>query len=67
MTYTWKHGNYQHLGANIQKCIKIDAETQTIIENVKGRSFSDSMRKQKIIRKEKKGRYIIRFALLMDA
>lgn len=43
MTYTWKHGNYQHLGANIQKCIKIDAETQTIIENVKGRSFSDKV------------------------
>lgn len=42
--YTWKNGIYQHIGANIQKTIKIDAETQEIIEAVKGRSFSDRVR-----------------------
>ena len=42
--YTWKNGNYQHMGANIQKSIKIDAETLEIIEEVKGRSFSDKVR-----------------------
>ncbi len=43
--YTWKNGRYQHTGANIQKTIKIDAETQEIIDAVKGRSFSDKVRK----------------------
>lgn len=42
--YTWKNGNYQHVGANIQKSIKIDTETLEIIEAVKGRSFSDKVR-----------------------
>lgn len=42
--YTWKNGNYQHVGANIQKSIKIDAETLEVIEAVKGRSFSDKVR-----------------------
>lgn len=42
--YTWKNGNYQHVGANIQKSIKIDAETMEIIEAAKGRSFSDKVR-----------------------
>ncbi|WP_251210116.1 hypothetical protein [Acetatifactor aquisgranensis] len=42
--YTWKNGNYQHIGANIQKSIKIDAETLEIIETVEGRSFSDKVR-----------------------
>lgn len=28
--YTWKNGNYQHVGANIQKSIKIDTETMEI-------------------------------------
>ena len=42
--YTWKNGNYQHVGANIQKSIKIDAETLEIIEAVAGRSFSDKVR-----------------------
>lgn len=43
--YTYKNGDYQHIGANIQKSIKIDAETLAIIETVKGRSFSDKVRK----------------------
>ncbi len=42
--YTWKNGNYQHVGANIQKSIKIDADTLEIIEAVEGRSFSDKVR-----------------------
>ena len=42
--YTWKNGNYQHVGANIQKSIKIDAETLEVIEAVEGRSFSDKVR-----------------------
>ena len=42
--YTWKNGNYQHVGANIQKSIKIDTETLEIIEAVNGRSFSDKVR-----------------------
>lgn len=42
--YTFKNGKSQHIGANIQKSIKIDAETQEIIESVKGRSFSDKIR-----------------------
>ena len=42
--YTWKNGNYQHVGANIQKSIKIDAETLEVIESVEGRSFSDKVR-----------------------
>ena len=42
--YTWKNGNYQHVGANIQKSIKIDTETMEIIEAVAGRSFSDKVR-----------------------
>lgn len=42
--YTWKNGKYQHIGANIQKSIKIDAETLEVIEGVEGRSFSDKVR-----------------------
>lgn len=42
--YTFKHGKYQHIGADIQKSIKIDIETKEIIESVKGRSFSDKVR-----------------------
>lgn len=42
--YKFKNGKYQQLGANIQKSIKIDAETQEIIQGVKGRSFSDKVR-----------------------
>lgn len=42
--YTVKNGEYQHIGANIQKSIKIDAETLEVIESVKGRSFSDKVR-----------------------
>lgn len=42
--YTWKNGNYQHVGANIQKSIKIDTETLEVIETVEGRSFSDKVR-----------------------
>ena len=42
--YTFKNGKSQHIGANIQKSIKIDKETQEIIESVKGRSFSDKVR-----------------------
>ena len=42
--YTFKNGKSQHIGANIQKSIKIDKETQEIIESVKGRSFSDQVR-----------------------
>lgn len=41
--YTFKNGKSQHIGANIQKSIKIDKETQEIIETVKGRSFSDKV------------------------
>ena len=41
--YTFKNGKSQHIGANIQKSIKIDKETQEIIESVKGRSFSDKV------------------------
>lgn len=43
--YVWKNGNYVHVGANIQKSIKIDQETLEIIEGCKGRSFSDKVRK----------------------
>lgn len=42
--YTFKNEKSQHIGANIQKSIKIDKETQEIIESVKGRSFSDKVR-----------------------
>lgn len=42
--YTFKKGVYQHIGANIQKSIKIDAETLKIIESVRGRSFSEKVR-----------------------
>jgi hypothetical protein len=42
--YTFKNGKSQHIGANIQKSIKIDKETKEIIESVKGRSFSDKVR-----------------------
>ena len=33
--YTFKNGKSQHIGANIQKSIKIDKETQEIIEKRK--------------------------------
>lgn len=42
--YTFKNGECQHIGANIQKSIKIDVETMEIIKCVKGRSFSDKVR-----------------------
>lgn len=46
--YRWKKGEngktYGHIGANIQKSIKIDAETLEIIESCPGRSFSDKVR-----------------------
>lgn len=42
--YTFKNGKCQHIGADIQKSIKINAETQEIIESVRGRSFSDKVR-----------------------
>lgn len=42
--YTFKKGVYRHIGANIQKSIKIDAETLKIIESVRGRSFSEKVR-----------------------
>lgn len=42
--YTWKNGNYVHMGVNIQKSIKIDQETLEIIEACAGRSFSDKVR-----------------------
>ena len=42
--YTFKNGKRQHIGANIQKSIKNDKETQEIIESVKGRSLSDKVR-----------------------
>ena len=42
--YTWKNGNYQHVGASIQKSIKIDVETLEIIEKIEGRSFSEKVR-----------------------
>lgn len=38
--YTFKNGKSQHIGANIQKSIKIDKETQEIIESVKGRMIT---------------------------
>lgn len=46
--YKWKEGEngkvYEHIGANIQKSIKIDRETLEIIEGCHGRSFSDKVR-----------------------
>lgn len=44
--YVWKNNgrNYEHLGANIQKSIKIDEETLEIINGCSGRSFSDKVR-----------------------
>ena len=46
--YRWKNTDvgrsYEHIGANIQKSIKIDAETLEIIEGCHGRSFSDKVR-----------------------
>lgn len=46
--YRWKETEngkiYDHIGANIQKSIKIDADTLEIIEGCHGRSFSDKVR-----------------------
>lgn len=46
--YRWKDTengkSYDHIGANIQKSIKIDRETFEIIESCQGRSFSDKVR-----------------------
>lgn len=44
--YRWKDNGtrYEHIGANIQKSIKIDRETLEIIEGCHGRSFSDKVR-----------------------
>lgn len=44
--YRWKDNGtrYEHIGANIQKSIKIDRETLEVIEGCHGRSFSDKVR-----------------------
>lgn len=43
--YRWnKEGKFEHLGANIQKSIKIDQDTFDIINGCNGRSFSDKVR-----------------------
>ena len=43
--YRWKSdGSYNHIGASIQKSIRIDAETEKIISGMAGRSFSDKIR-----------------------
>lgn len=46
--YRWKETEngktYGHIGANIQKSIKIDRETLETIEGCRGRSFSDKVR-----------------------
>ena len=42
--YRFKNGKLKPIGANIQKSIKIDAETLEIINGVEGRSFSDKVR-----------------------
>ncbi|MCX4292250.1 MAG: hypothetical protein OSJ36_10725 [Odoribacter sp.] len=44
--YVWKNNGstYEHMGANIQKSIKIDRETLDIINGCGGRSFSDKVR-----------------------
>lgn len=44
--YVWKNNRstYEHVGANIQKSIKIDQETLDIINGCSGRSFSDKVR-----------------------
>lgn len=44
--YVWKNNGrtYEHIGANIQKSIKIDEETLEIINGCSGRSFSDKVR-----------------------
>lgn len=59
--YIWKDGaegrTYEHLGANIQKSIKIDKETLEIIEGCSGRSFSDKVRKMAAEYREMKERY----------
>lgn len=59
--YIWKNGadgrTYEHLGANIQKSIKIDKETLEIIEGCSGRSFSDKVRKMASEYREMKERY----------
>lgn len=59
--YTWKNGangrTYEHLGANIQKSIKIDKETLETIEGCLGRSFSDKVRKMASEYKEMKARH----------
>lgn len=59
--YIWKNGadgkRYEHLGANIQKSIKIDEETLRIIEGCSGRSFSDKVRKMAAEYKELKQRH----------
>ena len=43
--YVWNNeGKYEHLGANIQKSIKVDKETFDIIQSCGGRSFSARVR-----------------------
>lgn len=46
--YVWKKKengwSYEHLGADIQKSIKIDRETLEIINGCSGRSFSQKVR-----------------------
>ena len=43
--YTYKHGKYQHIKADIRKSITIDDDTFQIINSIKGRNFSDKIRK----------------------
>lgn len=40
-----KEGRYGHIGANIQKTIKVNEEVYRIINECSGRSFSDKIRK----------------------
>jgi len=55
--YRWnKDGKYEHIGANIQKSIKIDKETLDIIEGCSGRSFSDKVRNMAAEFREPKGK-----------
>lgn len=43
--YKWKKdGSYDHIRATTQKSIRIDKETEEIINAINGRSFSDKVR-----------------------
>lgn len=53
--YKWKKdGSYNHIGADIQKSIKIDTETFNTIKTVNGRSFFDKVRNMATEYKEMK-------------